>query len=120
MDGGNVNMLAVQAKQKSRKDKINSYMEKNKVSRLDAAMFIDNNGPPTTNRKMLHKVGYDVSEITSENYLNVIEAFRAINVVVLSANHPVERIVSTLNRAIDETITECWGGEDMTEYLEIF
>jgi hypothetical protein len=115
-----IDMNIVNFKVQQRKNRISTYANANNVPDWKAAMFIDQNSKFTTNRTMLAEAGYPVSEVTKDNYIDVINALEAINVKILWANtYPVEHMVKNLNNIINEEINECWGGPDMQEFIDI-
>lgn len=115
-----INPEYVAQRQLERKNRITQYATANNCAEIAAAMFVDANGPITTNQKMLKAAGFDVDVVTIENYKEVIDALEGINVNLITDNCSPERIVFTLNNIITEEITECWGGPDMKEYIECF
>lgn len=122
MDGGNmVNQELVDNKRKQRENKINTYAATSKQPKFAAAVFIDQNGPRTTNKKMLEEVGYVVDKVTEENYEEVIYNLSLIGVHILfnETRDSAKHIASSVNNAINEELPECWGGPDMEEYIEI-
>lgn len=107
-------------KQKIRKQRIAQYAEENNCEIFEAAMWIDMEAPLTTNRKMLAEAGFEVNEITEDNYKSVITALRKIHVTVFIEGASVDQIVKTLPKIIDEQVNEVWGGEDTEEFVQIF
>lgn len=123
MDGGNmINPILVEQKRKQRADKIETYAATKKLDRLQAAMFIDLNGPTTTNKKMLHQVGCMVEEVTEDNFQEIVFNLSLIGVSVIfdETRDSPQHLCRSLNKIINEEITECWGGPDMQEYVEIY
>jgi hypothetical protein len=110
----------VNEKMKQRQDKINTLVTTGKVDRSYAAVYVDEHAPRTTNKKMLHDAGWtDLDAVTKDNFRDVIYALKQINVNVICDGCSPDRIVSALNNIINDEITECWGGPDMQEFVEI-
>jgi len=122
-DGGNmytVDMTIVNKKVQQRVEKIKTVANAKKIPLIAAAMWVDENGPESTNKKMLAEIGMHFDEVTLDNYKDVLVGLECINVkVVWQEDHPITRVVEQLNDVINETITECWGGEDMQEFIEL-
>ena len=113
-----INTTKLASFRKLRLDKINEIAKTGKFSTELPAMFVDQNAPLTTNRIMLNKVDYVVNEITEDNFDDVIIALNAIGVVV-SYTTTRTHAIGLLSEIIDESIPECWGGEDVKEYVQI-
>ena len=113
-----INTTKLASFRKLRLDKINEITKTNQFSAELPAMFVDQNAPHTTNRIMLNKVDYVVNEITEDNFDDVILALNAIGVVV-SYTTTRTKAITLLSEIIDESIPECWGGEDVKEYVQI-
>ena len=103
-----------------RQNRIKTYATANNMSTLAAAIFIDQNSPLTTNKDMFKLCGFDIDVVTKDNFREVIDAYDKINVTILTDGCDEDRIISVLNKTINETITECWGGPDMREFIECF
>lgn len=114
-----VDLNIVKEKVKQRQNRIETYAVSNKVEKVVAAIYVDQNSPITTNRMMLAEVGYPVKQVHLDNYRDVIYALKDINVIVISDGLSEETIVSKLNDVIDEPVNECWGGPDMQEYIDL-
>lgn len=114
-----VNTDIVKQKIKDRQNRIDTYAETNKVPKLSAAIFVDQNAPYTTNQNMLREVGFNVDQVTEDNYLEVLEALRAIGVIVCTNDNKPSKIARVLNTIITEEIPECWGGPDVQEFIDI-
>jgi homoserine dehydrogenase len=106
-------------KVKHRKAKIETYAASAKVPSFIAALFVDDNAPITTNKKMLAEAGYEIDNVTEDNFRDVIYALERIGVIVLTNNNTDNRIASVLNTIINEEVPECWGGPDLKEYIDI-
>lgn len=115
-----INTEYISKKIVERKNKIATYAEKNNMPDFVAAMYVDQNAPLTTNRKMFAQAGFNLDTVTTDNYQDVINAFDAINVTIVTDGSDPERIARVLNTIIDEEVPECWGGPDMREYIDIF
>lgn len=115
-----ININKLNDKRMQRINRINTYAEANKTVPMAAALFVDQNSPITTNKRMLAEVDYNFDVVDEGNYLAVLAALEAIGVTVITDHCPVAMIVKTLNTIINEEIHECWGGDDMREYVEIF
>lgn len=113
-----INTTKLDSFRKLRLDKINEIAKTGKFSNELPSMFVDQNAPLTTNRIMLNKVDYVVNEITEDNFDDVINALDAIGVVV-SYTTTRSNAITLLSEIIDESIPECWGGEDVKEYVQI-
>lgn len=114
-----MNTKYIEEKIKQRKHKIDTYAATNKVPEFVAAIYIDQHAPTTTNRKMLAEAGFVVDKVTEDNLDEVVDALGMINVNVIINTEDIFTIVNALNNAIDEPVTECWGGPDMAEYIDI-
>lgn len=114
-----INTTKLASFRKLRLDKIDELTKTQKFSCELPAMFVDQNAPHTTNRIMLNKVDYVVNEITEDNFDDVINALAVIGVVVSYTLTPRYEAIKILSDIIDESIPECWGGEDVKEYVEI-
>ena len=115
-----INTDFISKKIAERKNRIDTYAEKNKMEHYVAAMYVDGNAPLTTNRKMFAQAGFNLESVTTDNYQDVLNAFDAINVTIVTDGSDPERIAHVLNTIIDEEVPECWGGPDMREYIDIF
>lgn len=115
-----INTEVIKKKIAERKNRIETYAQKNNMPGFVAAMYIDQNAPLTTNRKMFETAGYKVGKVTVKNYKEVIKAFDAINITIVHDNVPPAKVAKTLNTILDEEVPECWGGEDMREFIDIF
>jgi len=113
-----INIEYVNKMRQIRKNRITQYATDNKVHEFVAAMYIDSNGPKTTNLKMLNDAGYQVTEATLDNWEEVINNLNDINVEVIYDGLTPMVIVNKLNAALNEEIPECWGGPDMREFLD--
>ena len=116
-----ININKIEVFRNRRRDKIETYANSAKVSKWEAAIYIDQNAPMTTNQKMLAAVDYHVDTVTPENCYDVIEALSNIGVIVLydQCNGDTKHIAKVLNSVITEEVTECWGGSDMQEFVDI-
>jgi hypothetical protein len=115
-----IDMNIVKFKIAQRKNRIDTYAKSNNVPEWHAAMFIDQNSKFTTNKAMLAEAGYVISEVTKDNYLDVINALECINVkLIMDTEYPVAHVVKVLNNIINEEVNECWGGPDMQEFVDI-
>lgn len=116
-----ININKIEVFRNRRRDKIETYANSAKVSKWEAAIYIDQNAPMTTNQKMLAAVDYHVDTVTPENCYDVIEALSNIGVIVLhdQCNGDTKHIAKVLNNVITEEVTECWGGADMQEFVDI-
>ena len=111
---------AVQAKRDLRKRKIAAYADEKRISTMEAAIFIDMNSPITTNKKMLHSVGFLFNEVNDDNVHDIIEALEVIGVVVVGhKSFSKEELAKRITAVINEEINECWGGSDMQEYVDL-
>ena len=111
---------AVQAKRDLRKRKIAAYADEKRISTIEAAIFIDFNGPLTTNKKMLHSVGFLFDEVNDDNVYDIIEALEVIGVVVLGhKSFSKDELARRMEDVINEEVHECWGGSDMQEYVDL-
>lgn len=115
----NINFKTIMDKMKQRQDKIQTYVNANKVPAYVAAVYVDMNAPLTTNKKMLANVGFNVDTVTIDNYKDVIVALEMINVTVMDNSLPEDQVVSSLNNVLNDEINECWGGNDMREYIDL-
>jgi hypothetical protein len=115
-----ININKLNDKRMQRINRINTYAEANKTVPMAAALFVDQNSPTTTNKRMLAEVDYNFDVVDEGNYLAVLAALEAIGVTVITDHCTTEKIVKTLNTIVNEEIPECWGGDDMREYVEIF
>ena len=115
-----ININKLNDKRQQRINRINTYAEANKTVPMAAALFVDQNSPFTTNKRMLAEVDYNFDVVDEGNYLAVIAALEAIGVTVITDNCTTEKIVKSLNNIVNEEVPECWGGDDMREYVEIF
>ena len=79
----NINIEFIQGKRNLRANKIAKYAETKKISKMEAAIFIDFNAPKTTNRKMLNQAGYSIKQVTATNCFKVIDALEMIGVYVI-------------------------------------
>jgi hypothetical protein len=115
-----INETILQEKRNNRVRKINDYAAAKKIPTVQAAIFIDFNAPKTTNLKMLNEVGYNLTEVTEDNCMEVIAALDAIGIVVLGYEEiNSDRLVTVMNTVINEEVNECWGGPDMQEFVEV-
>lgn len=112
---------AIKAKRDLRMRKIADYADAKGIPEIQAAMFIDMNSPPTTNKKMLNSVGFYLAEVTEDNVYDVIEAlqFIGVNVVNYSKYSNPGQLADLIEIVITEEIPECWGGDDMQEIIEL-
>ena len=116
-----ININKIEVFRNRRHDEIETYANTAKVSKWEAAIYIDQNAPMTTNQKMLAAVDYHVDTVTPENCYDVIEALSNIGVIVLydQCNGDTKHIAKVLNSVITEEVTECWGGADMQEFVDL-
>ena len=109
---------------KFRQNRINRIDKRQKARNLSqedrplAAMWVDKNSKMTTNREMLKKVGYTVTDITNDNFDDVVNALKCIGVTLVIKCHRMNAVI-TLAKIIDEFVPECWGGPDMQEFVEL-
>lgn len=115
-----INTEVIKKKIAERKNRIETFAQKNNMPEFVAAIYIDQNAPLTTNRKMFAEAGYRVDNVTVDNYQEVIAAFDAISITIVYENGSPEEIANTLNTILDEEIPECWGGEDTRGFIDIF
>lgn len=110
----------VAEKVKQRQNRIDTYASTNKMPSCMAAIYIDGNAPLSTNKKMLAEAGYSITEVTLDNFRDVLHALQDINVtVIFDKKMEEELIVSKLNCVINEPVNECWGGPDMQEFVDL-
>lgn len=109
----------VAEKVKQRQARIETYANSAKVPNIVAAMYVDEHAPYTTNKKMLKEAGYDIDVVTVDNFRDVIHALAKINIKVIVNSGSEEHITETLNKIINESVPECWGGPDVQEYIDI-
>lgn len=110
----------VENKRNLRKRKIADYANEKNISFFEAAIFIDFNSPLTTNKRMLNDVGIIFDEVNSDNVFDIIDALGVIGVKVRNYKQfSNEKLADILNNVISEKIPECWGGEDMQEYVDL-
>ena len=115
-----VNINKINEYRAMRLSKIESYATAKKISKAEAAMFIDFNAPPTTNKAMLAKVGYNVDEVTLDNLYEVITALGHIGVNVIGHEKlQTPMLIQIMNNVINEEVSECWGGPDMQEFVDV-
>ena len=101
--------------------RINKRQKAKNLSQEDrplAAMWVDKNSRRTTNREMLKKVGYTVTDITNDNFDDVVNALKCIGVTIVIKCHRLNAVI-TLAKILDEFVPECWGGPDMQEFVEL-
>lgn len=111
---------AVQAKRDLRRRKIEAYADEKRISTMEAAIFIDFNSPLTTNKKMLHSVGFLFDEVNDDNVHDIIDALGVIGVTVIGYNaYSKDELAKRIEAVINEEINECWGGSDMQEYVDL-
>jgi 5'-3' exonuclease len=116
-----VNEEMIAMKRAQRLNKIEEIAKARNISSVEAAMFVDLNGSNTTNLKMLNEVGYDITVVTEDNYVDVIQALAKIGVFVINVpTLNTAKTVKLLNNVINEEITECWGGPDMQEFVDLY
>lgn len=116
-----VNEEMIAQKRAQRLNKIEEIAKARNISSVEAAMFVDLNGSNTTNLKMLNEVGYDITVVTEDNYVDVIQALAKIGVCVINVpTLNTAKTVKLLNNVINEEITECWGGPDMQEFVDLY
>ena len=115
-----ININKLNDKRQQRINRINTFAEANKTVPMAAALFVDQNSPITTNKRMLAEVDYNFDVVDESNYLAVLAALEAIGVTVITDNCAPEKIIKSLNNIVNEEVNECWGGDDMREYVEIF
>lgn len=116
-----VNEEMIAQKRAQRLNKIEEIAKARNISSVEAAMFVDLNGSNTTNLKMLNEVGYDITVVTEDNYVDVIQALAKIGVFVINVpTLNTAKTVKLLNNVINEEITECWGGPDMQEFVDLY
>jgi hypothetical protein len=110
----------VEGKRNLRVNKIAKYAETKKISKMEAAIFIDFNSPKTTNLKMLNQAGYSLKRVTAANCLKVIDVLKVIGVNVVGyENLDKKTLGRILNNVVNEEINECWGGPDMQEFVDV-
>jgi hypothetical protein len=115
-----INIEFIQGKRNLRADKIAKYAETKKISKTEAAIFIDFNAPKTTNRKMLNQAGYSLKQVKATNCLKVIDALKMIGVNVIGYRDMDKKTLGRiLTKVINEEINECWGGPDCQEFIDI-
>lgn len=116
----NINYELIKDKMNQRKAKIEQFATAKNISPVEASIYIDWNAPSTTNRNMLAEVGFVVNDVTEDNFSDVIDALKAINVFVINyENKSTNVICNSLNAAINEDIPECWGGPDLQEFIDL-
>jgi hypothetical protein len=116
----NINIEFVQGKRNLRANKIAKYAETKKISKMEAAIFIDFNAPKTTNLKMLNQAGYSIKQVTATNCFKVIDALKMIGVNVIGYEDMDKKTLGrVLTNVINEEVNECWGGPDMQEFVDV-
>jgi len=116
----NINIEFIQGKRNLRANKIAKYAETKKISKMEAAIFIDFNAPKTTNRKMLNQAGYSIKQVTATNCFKVIDALKMIGVNVIGYEDMDKKTLGrVLTNVINEEVNECWGGPDMQEFVDV-
>lgn len=115
-----MNINYIKQKQAERVSRIQTYVNNNNVPGFIAAMYVDEHAPVTTNKKMLAEAGFIFDEVTAENYLEVINALNTINVEIITNECTTERIITVLNKAVNEEVHELWGGDDVKEIIDCF
>ena len=85
---------------------------------LRAHFNFDISRPLTTNRKQLEMI--DVDTNVDYNFYGIIDALAMINVKVFYRKIvDMEIVKAALDRAIDDEVTERWGGDQMVEILDL-
>jgi hypothetical protein len=115
-----MNIEFIQGKRNLRANKIAKYAETKKISKMEAAIFIDFNAPKTTNRKMLNQAGYSIKQVKATNCFKVIDALKMIGVNVIGYEELDKKTLGRiLTKVINEEVNECWGGPDMQEFVDV-
>lgn len=116
-----LDLNVVETKRAERTKKIEECMKSNKLSIRDAAIYVDNSSPLTTNRNMFAEAGYFVPEkLTPQSNNDIIRAYSELGVMlVYNANVKPKALCVVLTNILDEIVTECWGGEGMQEIIEL-
>jgi len=84
--------------------------------------FDQDAAPVTTNRSQLVSLGILApgENITKDTLTNVINALNQIGVVIETNDSSTDRVVSVLNKAIDDEIPASWGYNQSLDVIEIF
>lgn len=84
--------------------------------------FDQDAAPVTTNRSQLVSLGILApgENITKDTLTNVITALNQIGVVIETNDSSTDRVVSVLNKAIDDEIPASWGYNQSLDVIEIF
>lgn len=115
-----VDYAFIQAKQAERLNKIKTLANAQSKSETWAEIYVDANAPITTNKRQLKQAGWQDDEVTEDNFRDVIEALALFNVEIRCDNNwPRETLIKNLNDVINEEVTECWGGPNVREIVEI-
>jgi len=116
-----LDLNVVETKRAERTKKIAECMECSNFSIRNAAIYVDNHSPLTTNRNMFAEAGYVVpEELTPESNNDIIRAYSELGVMlVYHANVKPKALCVVLTNILDEIVTECWGGEGMQEIIEL-
>ena len=113
-----INKEIIAAKRKYRMDKILAIIGDDKSKFMETAIWLDSTAPATTNRKMLADVGFSLQTVTETNWRDWLNGLSEIGVKVIEYEELSDsEIVFNLNHILDEQLPECWGGEDMQEYI---
>jgi len=84
--------------------------------------FDQDAAPVTTNRSQLISLGIlsPGENITKDTLNDVITALNQIGVVIETNDSSTDRVVSVLNKAIDDEIPASWGYNQSMDVIEIF
>lgn len=94
----------------------------NPMDGFNQMQFDQDAAPVTTNRSQLVSLGILApgENITKDTLTNVITALNQIGVVIETNDSSTDRVVSVLNKAIDDEIPASWGYNQSLDVIEIF
>lgn len=115
-----MNYNFIEQKRNERIEKIRKYCEEYDLDFgcIEACIAVDNAGPITTNRKMLEEAGFTLKEVTDSNWRDWAAALEDIGIRFVNLRED-KNYAKVINEILNEQITECWGGPDMQEFVDV-
>ena len=115
-----MNYNFIEQKRNERIEKIRKYCEEHDLEFgcIEASVAVDNASPITTNRKMLEQAGFTLKEVTDSNWPVWAAALEDIGIRFVNLRED-KNYAHVINEILNEQITECWGGPDMQECIDL-
>ena len=116
----NMNYNFIEQKRNERIEKIRKYCEENDLEFgcIEACIAVDQESPITTNRKMLEQAGFTLKEVNDSNWRDWAAALEDIGIRFVNLKED-KNYAHVINEILNEQITECWGGPDMQECIDL-